>query len=440
VTAISIAVATLRVPLIGLLSFVAIATLLPFAVVPLRVGVSPTLIDVTVSAVLGACLARGLHKKDHFHLTPPTLALGVFIWLAVIALVAGTAIARLGAEEARMFVKLVNGLLLFVAVAQIVRTESELCVVLRTLMMSGMVAAVIALLIHALPPDTIATVLSALEPLGYPSGLGVLRPIVNTEALRATGTSVDPNVLGGTLMLVAALLAGQLLAPAPIFPRWAVAVGALPVLLAITLTYSRSAWVGLGIAVLYLAMVKDRRTWLAIVFAAAGLVLVPPGRAMLARLLSGFGAQDPAAALRLSEYRDAVSLISQYPLLGVGFGDPPRIDLYIGVSNLYLQMAEHMGLIGLAAFLVVVAIVTVRAFPLRIPRDEVGWGVLASLQAATVAALVAGLFDHYFFGLRFPHMVSLFWLTLGLLSAFAGLIRYEHRAGGHSVEYADARR
>ena len=431
--ALVIIVATLRYPLIGLLAFVAIATLLPFAVVPVRIVVSPTLVDVSLGAFLAAWLARVLHRKDTLHLNAPVAAVAAFVWITVAALVAGTAIARLGAEDARLFMKLVNSVLLFVGIAQVVRSEEEISAALRTLVLGGAGAALIALAIHALPPDTAMTTLSALAPLGYPAGAGVLRPIVNTETLRAIGTSVDPNVLGGMLMLVGAVVAGQCLAAATIFPRLALAAAAVPVLLAIIFTYSRSAWVGLGVAMLYLAVFKDRRVWLGIAAALAAIALSPPGRALLARLLSGFGAQDPAAALRVSEYRDALMLISQYPALGVGFGEPPRIDLYVGVSNLYLQVAEHVGLIGLGAFLLVIAMVLARAFTLRVPRERLAWGLLASLQSATIAALAAGMFDHYFFNVRFPHMVGLFWVVLGLLSALASLIPNDPRAAGNRV-------
>ena len=120
-------------------------------------------------------------------------------------------------------------------------------------------------------------------------------------------------------------------------------------------------------------------------------------------------------------------------VLGVGFGEPPRIDLYVGVSNLYLQVAEHVGLIGLGAFLLVIAMVLARASMLRVPRERLAWGLLASLQSATIAALAAGMFDHYFFNVRFPHMVGLFWVVLGLLSALASLIPNDPRAAGNRV-------
>ena len=44
------------------------------------------------------------------------------------------------------------------------------------------------------------------------------------------------------------------------------------------------------------------------------------------------------------------TLIARYPIFGVGFTGVPDIDLYLGVSMLYLIIAENMGLVGLASF------------------------------------------------------------------------------------------
>ena len=120
--------------------------------------------------------------------------------------------------------------------------------------------------------------------------------------------------------------------------------------------------------------------------------------------------------MRLGEYKDALTLISRHPWIGVGFVGTPEGSLYIGVSSVYLLMAEEMGLIGLAAFLVILVVFfrqvwvvwpTVR----RAPGLE---AILLGLTAAIAGILVGGIVDHYFFNLDFPHSVSIFWIFLGL--------------------------
>jgi O-antigen ligase len=111
-------------------------------------------------------------------------------------------------------------------------------------------------------------------------------------------------------------------------------------------------------------------------------------------------------------------LIQQYPWFGVGFGEAPSIDLYIGVSSIYLEMAEEMGLVGLGMFLLTMLVLlwwTLRGL-FHMDDPELA-GHLAGFVAALVAALVAGMLDHHFFNLRFPHTVALFWFVASLALA-----------------------
>jgi O-antigen ligase len=73
-----------------------------------------------------------------------------------------------------------------------------------------------------------------------------------------------------------------------------------------------------------------------------------------------------------------------------------------------------MGLVGLASFLLVIAVLffeAARAWRRLEPGLEPVW---YGLHAALVGALVGGLADHYFFNLDFHHSVAFFWLYVGL--------------------------
>jgi O-antigen ligase len=120
--------------------------------------------------------------------------------------------------------------------------------------------------------------------------------------------------------------------------------------------------------------------------------------------------------MRLGEYRDALRLISAYPVFGVGFTGTPQIDLYIGVSSLYLLMAEEMGLVGLGVFLITILLflnALIRA--LRQSRKDPGLdALLLGVFGAMVGLLVGGVLDHYLFNLTYPHMTSLLWIFIGI--------------------------
>jgi hypothetical protein len=114
----------------------------------------------------------------------------------------------------------------------------------------------------------------------------------------------------------------------------------------------------------------------------------------------------------------------------VGFAGTPDIDIYIGVSSVYLLIAEQMGLVGLFVFLVIMAIFFVytgRAW-WRMRKGTRLESVLLGLVAGLAGAMAAGVFDHYLFNLNFPHAVALFWLFLGLAVA-ATMVG--GRDGGH---------
>jgi hypothetical protein len=120
--------------------------------------------------------------------------------------------------------------------------------------------------------------------------------------------------------------------------------------------------------------------------------------------------------MRFGEYKDAFNLISRYPLTGVGFFGTPDIDVYVGVSSVYLLLAQQVGLIGAGLYLLIgsvylaVVFATARRLPQRHPLET----PLLAYGAAILGAMVGGVFDHFYFNLTFIHIAGLYWLTMGL--------------------------
>jgi polysaccharide biosynthesis protein PslJ len=130
--------------------------------------------------------------------------------------------------------------------------------------------------------------------------------------------------------------------------------------------------------------------------------------------------------MRFGEYQDALTLIGRYPLFGVGFTGVPDIDLYLGVSMLYLIIAENMGLVGLSVYLLIMVMfvgIVVRGW--RRGMEPGMEGILLGALGGVAGALVSGIFDHYWFNMTYPHMTVLFWLFLGL--AMAALLIQDKR-------------
>lgn len=412
----------LRSPMLGLTAFVVVATLLPFAVLPLRLFLAPTFVDIALSAFLCSWLIRAARRHESINLSLSHMLLATFMTLATVSLILGAGIAVLSAEQIRLFLKLLNSLLLFVGVVQVVRSderlaEERLANITRVFILCATAAAVAGLALYMLPTEQTLAVLSGLGDLGYPTGPDVLRPLAGTDTLRATGTSVDPNVFGALLMIAGIFVASQSIASQPILPRWAIVASAACMLPALALSFSRSAWIGLGAGVVLLAGFKDRRLLFVVPVAAAGLLLTSQGQTVIARLSDAFELRDQATLMRLGEYEQALQIIGEHPFFGVGFGNAPRLDQYIGVSSMYLLIAEHTGIVGLSVVLATVGVIVTGSLTGRPPAIGAPSGILSGLQAAVAGALVASLFDQYFFSIRLPHMAALFWLLLGLLAA-----------------------
>jgi O-antigen ligase len=234
--------------------------------------------------------------------------------------------------------------------------------------------------------------------------------------MRAIATSIDPNALGGLLVIVTTVAVVQLFADRPVLPRRLLAPLAGFMGLSLVLTFSRSAMAGLAAALMLVGILRYRKLFLLIILAGILLLLLPQTQVYVTRFIEGIRGEDLATQMRFGEYKDAFTLISRYPILGVGFSGTPDIDLYLGVSDLYLLIAEQTGLVGLLIFLAVVGtyfVVTYRAWR-RTPRGHKIEGYLLAYQAALAGALVVGIFDHFFFNINFVHLVALFWLVMGL--------------------------
>lgn len=412
----------LRNPRWGLTFVILVACLLPFATFPFRLGFKPTFLDAALGAFVFVWAAGLLTGRERRLVgSPLVLPVAIFLFLALFSFALGATNARPSVTTIRRFAEVFGGILLFFVVINVVRDQADLEWAAKVVMLAGAGAALIGVVFYVIPPEWTVRVLNALGRLDYPGGFGALRYIEDdpNQAMRAIGTAIDPNTFGGMLLLFAGLTAPQLFTPKPLFRRWIVSAMFGLNVLCLYLTYSRSAMVGLAVALGLIALLRYRKLLVLGVIGVVLLLLLPQAQDYVARFVAGVQGQDLATQMRFGEYRDALRLIARYPAFGVGFSGTPDIDLYIGVSNVYLLIAEQMGIIGLLAFLSAVAgffmifFRTIRA-GLRDDRRE---ALLLGLGGAIAGVLVSGMLDHYLFNLAYPHMVSLFWIYVGLAVA-----------------------
>lgn len=399
---------------LGLMAFVGVVYLLPFAKIPVRIGVSLTFLDVILTVLLITWIGRIVTRRDGGLVGSPVHPL-VLIFIGLILTSFTLGVQAVSAEVFRLFLKLLNSVIFFFTLTNLVRETGQFQRLLRWTLWAAAIEAALALVLYVLSPEPAARILSLLRPLEYPSGPGVIRFIAGTDTVRAIGTSVDPNVFGGMLVLVLPLaIAFTLAKDGPVRRRW-VAGMAVVITLALLLTMSRGAWLGAVAGFALIATFRYRRLWFVGAFGLALFFLIPQGDQFVERLEAGIQMQDRATLMRLGEYKDALRLIERYPFFGVGFGAAPEIDIYIGASSVYLLIAEEMGLIGLGAFLLTLAVLYWYALGVyrRAPAGPYSTAILGCLAGVT-GALVTGIFDHYYFNLYFPHSIALFWFFVAL--------------------------
>lgn len=406
---------------VGFWAVIGIICLLPFATIPVDIGVTPTLLDLALAATVGIWAFRIVSGRQRTVVTAPiTIPLVLFIIVAIFAFIFGMGNGPLTPNLLRHFFELLLSIAFVLVVIDYFTTQERLKRIVKVIILSGAVAGLISIILWLLPDFTANDLLNNLLRVGYPGGF-VIRYIEENPELseRAIGTSVDPNALGGLLLMIGSLAAPQLLTQKRILPRWLLFACLGLIILALVLTFSRGAMVGLGAGLGLIAFIRYRRLIPYMVLAAAAFLLLPLTQDYLARFIEGFQGQDLATQMRFGEYRDAISLISRYPLFGVGFAGSPDIDLYLGVANVYLTIGQQMGVLGLLSFLGVLGYTFGFAYFNRTYFK--GNGQLVSiwigLHAALVGGLTAGIFDHYLFNIDFHHAITIFWVFLGLAVA-----------------------
>jgi O-antigen ligase len=206
----------------------------------------------------------------------------------------------------------------------------------------------------------------------------------------------------GVLMLVACVAAARIM-----FRRqdraWASLV--MPALLvALALTMSRNAWVGVCVGIGLLFLLRDFRL-VGLLPVAVALFLAFAPAPLTERLYSTFNLKDPTNRDRVAMMRSGIRIIKDHPLTGVG-PDGVRLvyahyrdasaerQLNPHLHNVPLQIAAERGLPALAiwCWFIVVLIQDLA----RKTRSSSLRSLPTAALAGVVAMLAAGMFEYNF--------------------------------------------
>jgi len=286
-----------------------------------------------------------------------------------------------------------------------------------------------------------------------------------SEGHRIASFLVNPNMLG--VVLAIAIPIASIAAFRLVDMRWRVAAVASSAILVLALlyTFSRGAWLGLGVAMLVVGLVLERRALLlvvvlsAIAFGAAFIiprdVLLDPADRLNTDLGGGtlgrFDSLD-GADLRLLFIENAAPIIADHPVIGAGPGryggaiawrlGTPLSDEYTAgavprdrtVDNFWLHLTVEFGVLGSLVFLSAIA-VAVRQL-IGAARRAVGWnrGLLASFAAVAIVLVLDSLTEMLLEGNTTSYSM---WLFLGVGTVLAaGTGRFATTSGDPAGEEA----
>jgi O-antigen ligase len=254
--------------------------------------------------------------------------------------------------------------------------------------------------------------------------------------LRAYGLTQHPNLLGGLLMVMLLVTGGYYLVQRG-WRRWPLVAALGLGFVALLLTFSRAAWMGLllggGAMVLLLLWARRRGTWspdwrtVGVAIAVLALLVVAFALANWSLLQPRLGMTSQGTEIRSVESRGtqvpaALELIRMRPLLGVGLHNYPTAlyrlaremvaayPVYQPVFNVVLLASAELGIAGGVLWLALVILPWLGLLRHRLRLHLTPWW--AGLSGALLAMSAVSIIDFYFWTSHQGPLIL--WLVLGL--------------------------
>lgn len=327
-----------------------------------------------------------------------------YLVVAIVILALTISIIKYGSLTAFLFgIKTDLVPLLVFVIAQIVATKFDDSKVYNLIVWPAFIVSLLAILqALAIPPDLLSR-------LGYNNSTIVPAQYVDptTMVLRAFSTLGGPNQLGAYLILPITLVMARL--TEKFEPKKALILTSL--LAGLYLTYSRSAWIGAGLAILMTILVRAKqrnriKIVVGILISLATVLILfisrnfcNPNNFIQYYLLHGNCTNNTLQGsdqIRLNSLSKGLGVIADNPF-GKGLGSAGPASYHAVKSliteNWYLQIAIEIGLVGLALVLVFLGFNAVELL-----HDAVDQKNLASLSlfASLIGLIGTNMFLHSF--------------------------------------------
>lgn len=249
---------------------------------------------------------------------------------------------------------------------------------------------------------------------------------------RVVSTFANPNVLAEYLIMTLPFALTALLTAKKPSSRLAALIATGASALCLVYTWSRGAWLGIIMALLFYFLIYSRKTLSVLCFGLLGIPFLPlvlPST-VITRFTSIGNLADTSTAYRVHIWMGSLNMARDVMFSGLGSGMGVFAAVYPqyalgGIEaaphshNLYLQMAIELGIFGLLAFVIAMICFARQTLSCRIDdptRDRTSFLYSASGLCGVLAFLAQGMTDYVWYNFR---IYAMFWLVVGLTSAIA---------------------
>lgn len=207
----------------------------------------------------------------------------------------------------------------------------------------------------------------------------------------------------------------------------------------VVLAMSRSGWIALLLATIFVLILGNRRLFIfSLLLITIALSLFPwlPYRAQ-SRIMHFFEFTEAGHSThRQFLWNIGLKMVQDRPILGQGLGtfmenflrfQPKEYPMGWGISyahNCFLQIASETGILGLLSFISIITVLFFVSFKIlmRIKRDHFYYYILSGFLISLFAYLVGSFFDTNLYSLA---LAVLFWFMMGLTVGITKIITLE---------------
>lgn len=240
--------------------------------------------------------------------------------------------------------------------------------------------------------------------------------------MRIYSTLENPNVLGEYILLVLPVCISLAWTKKNILSKIIYAAMAVVCGAALILTFSRGCWIGVMFSAAIFITFAAGKLWGLALIALPVIPMILP-QSIINRFLSIGDMKDSSTSYRVYIWMGTLLMLKDFWLSGIGLGTEAFTQVYPFYSyssivaphshNMFLQIWVESGIIGLAAFFLLMFFFVKKLISGYQKEGKYGEMsvTLTAIGAAVIGFLVQGMFDNCFYNYR---VFMVFWTVIAL--------------------------